>query len=158
MENGWGIIQMHFGFKQMIKPFFKSHHERAIILGTGGASKAVKYVLEDLGSNVIFISRTPQSNNEFGYEDMNEIMLNSCFILINTTPVGTYPNVTEELPIPYQFLTPKHLVIDLIYNPEETVLLRNAKQQGAWTLNGQTMLHQQAEKSWEIWNSELGLA
>ena len=142
-----------FGFKQMIKPFFKSHHERAIILGTGGASKAVQYVLEELGASVIFISRSPKNENEFGYDEINDIMLDSCKIIVNTTPVGTFPNVNDELPFPYHFLTPKHLVIDLIYNPKETKLLQHAKQQGSWVLNGQTMLQQQAEKAWEIWNS-----
>ncbi len=153
-NNNWiGYNTDAFGFKQLIKPFFKSHHERAIILGTGGASKAVQYVLEELGSNVIFISRNPEKAIEFGYDDMNEIMLNSCYIIINTTPVGTFPNINDELPIPYKFLTSRHLVIDLIYNPEETVLLKQAKGKGATVLNGKTMLHQQAEKAWEIWNS-----
>jgi len=142
-----------YGFKQMIKPFFKSHHERAVIFGTGGASKAVAYVLEDLGANVIYISRSPEAINEFGYDEVNDIMMNSCHILVNTTPVGTFPNAETVLPIPTEYLTSKHLVIDLIYNPKETKLLTLAKEQGAWILNGQTMLHQQAEKAWEIWSS-----
>jgi len=142
-----------FGFKQMIKPFFKSHHHRAIILGTGGASKAVDYVLRELGCDPIFISRNPTNENEFGYEDVNEIMIQSCPIIVNTTPVGMFPNVNEMPTVPTEFLTGKNLVIDLIYNPKETLLLKKAKEKGAWTLNGLTMLHQQAEKSWEIWNS-----
>ena len=143
-----------YGFKQMIKPFFKSHHERAVIFGTGGAAKGVAYVLERLGANVIFISRNPKAYNEFGYDEVNNVMLNSCFILVNTTPVGTFPNVNDTLPIPFEHLTSKHLVIDLIYNPEETELLKRAKVQKSWTLNGLTMLHQQAEKAWEIWNED----
>ena len=142
-----------FGFKQMIKPFFKSHHHRAIILGTGGASKAVDYVLRDLGCDPIFISRHPVNENEFRYEDINEIMINACPIIVNTTPVGTFPNVNEMPNVPTKFLTEKSLVIDLIYNPKETLLLKKAKQKNAWTLNGLTMLHQQAEKAWGIWNS-----
>lgn len=142
-----------YGFKQMIKPFFKSHHERAIILGTGGASKAVEYVLKDLGCSPIFISRNPEGTNQFHYSDINDIMLQSCPVIVNTTPVGMYPHVEGVVNIPYQALNDKNLVIDLIYNPLETEFLKKAKAQGAWTLNGLTMLHQQAEKAWEIWNS-----
>ncbi len=141
-----------YGFKQMIKPFFKSHHERALIFGTGGASKAVAFVLEQLGSSVITVSRTPEGANQFGYDEVNENMIAFNTIIVNCTPVGTYPNVDECLPLPYEALTDKHLVIDLIYNPEETLFLKKAKAQQAWTLNGLTMLHQQAEKAWEIWN------
>jgi shikimate dehydrogenase len=141
-----------YGFKQMIKPFFESHHHRAIILGTGGASKAVDYVLRELGCEPIFISRNPNENNQFGYNDVNEIMVQVCPIIVNTTPVGTYPNVNEMPTIPTEFLTDKNLVIDLIYNPKETLLLKKAKEKNAWTLNGLTMLHQQAEKAWKIWN------
>ncbi len=144
-----------FGFKQMIKPFFKSYHERAIIFGTGGASKAVKYVLEKVGASVIFISRNPQSEFEFSYDEVNDIMLNSCYIIVNTTPLGMFPNINEELPIPYEFLNSKHLAIDLVYNPDETVFLKKAKLKKSWTLNGLTMLQQQAEKSWEIWRENI---
>jgi shikimate dehydrogenase len=141
-----------FGFAQMIKPFFKSHHERAIILGTGGASKAVAYVLEQLGVSVIFISRNPEGEFEFGYDDINVNMVKFNGIVVNTTPLGTFPNIDESPVFPFEFLTPNHLVVDLIYNPSETKFLRNAREQGAVTLNGKTMLEQQAEESWRIWN------
>ncbi|UKN02426.1 shikimate dehydrogenase [Paracrocinitomix mangrovi] len=141
-----------FGFKQMIKPFFKSRHERAVVLGTGGAAKAVKYVLEELGCNVILISREPNQPDQFSYEDVTDVMLKYHLLVVNTTPVGMYPNVDQCPNIPYEFLTPEHLVIDLIYNPEKTLFLQNAQKQGVVILNGQTMLEQQAEKSWEIWN------
>lgn len=141
-----------FGFAQMIKPFFKSHHERAMILGTGGASKAVDFVLEKLGCDVIFISRTPTDDNHFGYPDINPEMMDAMKLIVNTTPVGMYPKTTDFPEIPYNLLTPNHLVVDLIYNPKETEFLRKAKAMGAVTLNGQTMLEQQAEKSWQIWN------
>jgi shikimate dehydrogenase len=141
-----------FGFKQMIKPFFKSHHERAIILGTGGASKAVAYVLENLGCEVIFISRNPKKENEFSYEDINKQMLSSCKIVVNTTPVGTFPNSEEKPQIPYEFITEMHLCIDLTYNPSKTAFLDSCEKKRAWILNGKTMLEQQAEKSWQIWN------
>ncbi len=154
IENGKtkGFNTDVFGFKQMIKPFFKSHHERAIILGTGGASKAVAYVLKNLGCEPIFISRHPQADNEFIYEDINQIMIESCPIIVNTTPIGMFPNNNQKPNVPTEYLTERNLVIDLIYNPEETLLLKEAKQKGTWTLNGLTMLHQQAEKSWDIWN------
>lgn len=141
-----------FGFRQAIKPFFKSHHERALILGTGGASKAVAYVLEQLGVNVIYASRQPKNSNTFSYADVNEYMIRFNGIIVNTTPVGTFPNTSEAPNIPYEFLNDQHLLIDLIYNPEETLFLKKGKEQGAWTMNGMTMLHQQAEASWKIWN------
>jgi shikimate dehydrogenase len=141
-----------FGFKQMIKPFFKSRHERAIILGTGGASKAVAFVLEELGCHVIFISRDPKAENEFAYSDINEQMLSSCKVIVNCTPVGTSPSIEECPDIPFEFMTEEHLAIDLIYNPEKTEFLKRAESQGSWILNGKTMLEQQAEKAWEIWS------
>ena len=154
-ENGkWiGYNTDIFGFKQMIKPFFESHHERAIILGTGGASKSVQFVLENLGAEVIFISRKPTQRNEFSYDDINELMLTACPIIVNTTPVGTFPNSSDIIDVPYEFITPKHLVIDLVYNPTETAFLRESKKQGATAINGLTMMHQQAEESWKIWQS-----
>jgi shikimate dehydrogenase len=142
-----------YGFKQMIKPFFKSHHERAIILGTGGASKAVAFVLNELGCEPIYISRHPNKDHQFNYDEINDIMIQSCPIIINTTPVGMYPNISEMPKIPTEYLSEKNLVIDLIYNPAETELLKKAKEKKAWTLNGLTMLQQQAEKAWQIWNA-----
>ncbi len=142
-----------YGFKQMIKPFFKSRHERAVILGTGGASKAIAYVLEGLGCEVIYISRNPQREDEFTYEEMNENMMTFCKIIVNCTPLGTFPEIEQCPNIPYEFVTEEHLAIDLIYNPIQTEFLKRCKDKGAWTLNGKTMLEQQAEKAWEIWNS-----
>ena len=141
-----------FGFQQMIKPFFESQHERALIIGTGGASKAVAYVLENLGVSVIYLSRQPKRANEFGYDDLNENMITLNGIIVNTTPVGMFPAVDSFIELPFEALTTRHLVVDLIYNPEETVFLRKAKEQGAKTINGLTMLHQQAEQAWKIWN------
>lgn len=143
-----------FGFAQMIKPFFKANHERAIVLGTGGASKAVAYVLEKLGVSVIFISREPKGEFEFSYDEINENMVKFNGIIVNTTPLGTYPNIEECPEFPFQHLTPNHLVIDLIYNPPETQFLKQAKAMGAVVLNGKTMLEQQAEESWRIWNEK----
>ncbi len=142
-----------FGFQQSIKPFLTNLHEKALILGTGGASKAVAYVLKNIGIDVLYISRTPSNSNEFSYLDLNVHMLRACKLIVNTTPVGTFPNINESPEFPFQYLTSEHLVVDLIYNPTETLFLRQAKQAGASILNGESMLKEQAIKSWEIWNS-----
>lgn len=142
-----------FGFQQMIKPFLESHHERALILGKGGASRAVEYVLKELGLSVFFVSRNPQNENDFSYNEVNETMIRSCGIIVNTTPVGMFPNIDSAPEIPYEFMTDRNLAVDLIYNPAETLFMKKAKSFGANVINGQTMLHQQAEKSWQIWNS-----
>ncbi len=142
-----------FGFHQMIKPFLTNEHERAMILGTGGASKAVAYVLKNIGLDVIWISRNPKNEKEFAYEDINEYMLRACKIVVNCTPIGTFPNTDECVPFPFQFLSDKHLCIDLIYNPEVTKFLKESRLHGATALNGLSMLKEQANKAWEIWNS-----
>lgn len=142
-----------FGFRQSIKPFFRNVHERALILGTGGASKAVAYVLENLGVDIAYLSRNPKSDIEFSYDQANEYMVNAFKLIVNTTPVGTYPNVDEIPNFPIELVGEDHLVIDLIYNPSETKFLTAAKQSGADILNGLSMLHHQAQKAWEIWNS-----
>lgn len=141
-----------FGFHQMIKPFLTNEHERALILGTGGASKAVAYVLKSIGLDVLWISRNPTQEKEFAYESVNEYMLRACKIIVNCTPLGTFPNLDECVPFPFEFLTDKHLCIDLIYNPEETKFLRESASYGATTLNGLSMLKEQANKAWEIWS------
>ena len=142
-----------FGFHQSIKPFLTNLHERALIIGNGGASKAVEYVFKSLGIDVIFISRNPEKENQFGYDEINEHMLRACKVIVNCTPVGTFPNIEDCIPFPFEYLSQDHLVVDLIYNPKQTVFLRKSKEFGATTLNGESMLHQQALKAWEIWNS-----
>jgi len=153
-ENGKsiGYNTDAFGFHQSIKPFLTNMHERAIIFGTGGASKAVEHVLKSLGVDVVFVSRNPIGEKQFGYDQVNDHMLRACKLLVNCTPVGTYPTIDESLEIPFQFLTKDHLVVDLIYNPEKTKFLRLSEENGAMILNGQSMLKQQALKAWEIWN------
>lgn len=142
-----------FGFQQSIKPFLTNDHERALILGTGGASKAVAHVFQSLGIEVIWISRTPEGEFQFSYDDINVHMLRSCKVIVNCTPIGTFPNIDACVPFPFEFLTPEHLCIDLIYNPAETTFLRLSREQHATTLNGYSMLKEQALKSWDIWNS-----
>ncbi len=142
-----------FGFHQMIKPFLTNEHERAMILGTGGASKAVAYVLKNIGLDVIWISRNPLKEKEFSYDAVNEHMLRACKVIVNCTPVGTFPDIDECVSFPFDYLTDKHLCIDLIYNPEETRFLKESGLRGATTLNGLSMLKEQANKAWEIWNT-----
>ena len=151
-DNWTGYNTDTFGFHQLIKPFLTNKHERALILGTGGASKAVHYILKNLGIDVVFISRNPNGANQYGYGEINEHMLNSCKLIVNCTPVGIFPNIEEVIALPYKNLTDEHLVIDLIYNPKKTKLLELSEINGASILNGHTMLVQQALKSWEIWN------
>lgn len=142
-----------FGFKNSVKPFITNRHERAVIFGTGGSSKAVNFVLNSIGIDVIFISRNPKNENEFSYNNINEDMINSCKMLVNCTPIGTYPNIDEQFNLPYNHLSEDHLVVDLTYNPSKTILLKKAEEKGAVILNGYNMLKEQALKSWSIWNS-----
>lgn len=140
-----------YGFSESIKPYLKRYHNRALILGTGGASKAVKQALTSIGIQVTLVSRNPKSDAIISYQDLNEPLFASHQIIINTTPVGTFPEVAVCPDIPYEYLTNKHLVYDLVYNPIETLFLKNAKKQGASIQNGLQMLQNQAEKAWKIW-------
>ena len=143
-----------YGFKQSIKPFLTNLHERALILGTGGASKAVAHVFKSIGIDVIFCSRNPSGPKEFSYDLLNEHMVNACKVIVNCTPIGTFPNNNESIDFPFQFLTKDHLVVDLIYNPAKTKFLQKAEEGGATILNGESMLKEQALKAWEIWNEQ----
>lgn len=142
-----------YGFASSIKPFLEPQHSRALVLGTGGASKAVVFVLKRLNVEVFYASTSKKRQGTFAYDTLNERLFNACKFIINTTPVGMFPNSNECPNIPYECITSQHLVYDLIYNPEETLFLKKAKEQGATTINGLSMLQLQAEKSWEIWNS-----
>lgn len=142
-----------WGFETTLKPLLKSHHTKALILGTGGASKAIKYVLNKLGIGFISASIEELQENEIRYEDIDEKMLAERLLIINATPLGTYPKVETFPPIPYEFLTEKHLLFDLVYNPETTQFMEKGKNKGAVVKNGYEMLVQQALKSYEIWNT-----
>lgn len=141
-----------YGFEMSLKPLLKPHHTSALILGTGGASKAVEYVLKKLRISFQYVSRN-KSANTINYDELDELIIHHSTLIINSTPVGMYPNVENSPDIPYGLVTDKHLLYDLIYNPEETQFLKEGKQHGAQTKNGLEMLYLQAEKSWEIWNS-----
>lgn len=142
----------YYGFKQSLKPFIEINHERALILGTGGASKAVFHALNDLNIQCILVSRNPKKENEISYDEVNEYVLKYHQIIVNTTPVGTFPNVNEKPLLNYDCVTSQHLLYDLVYNPELTQFLAEGQRKGATTLNGYQMLQLQAEKAWKIWN------
>jgi shikimate dehydrogenase len=143
-----------FGFQQAIKPFLTNQHERALLFGTGGAAKAVAYVLREIGIDVNYMTRNPGANNkQFSYSALNSQMLNACKLLVNCTPVGTFPKVNDCLPISLDGIGKDHLVIDLIYNPKQTIFLQKSLEKGATIMNGESMLKAQAMKSWALWNS-----
>jgi len=143
----------YYGFKKSLKPFLAIEHQRALILGTGGASKAIFYALKELNIDCLFVSRTPKNENEISYEEVNNYVIQHHQLIVNTTPIGTFPNTEEKPLIPYEFLSDQHLLYDLVYNPTETSFLKEGKQKNCITLNGLEMLKLQAEKAWEIWNS-----
>lgn len=140
-----------FGFEKSLLPMLKPWHSHALVFGNGGAAKAVTYVLRKLKIEYQLVSR---QSNMMNYENIDSSILAKYTLLINTTPLGMHPNTESAPAIPYQFLTNKHLVYDLVYNPKETQFLRNAFEYGATTKNGLEMLYLQAEKSWYIWNGE----
>lgn len=139
------------GFRQSLETIVKQHHQKALILGTGGASKAVKAALQQLNIAYAQVSRT-SSNNTLLYADITKELLNEYSIIINCTPLGTHPNIEACPKIPYQYITKQHLLYDLIYNPSLTTFLKRGKERGALIKNGLEMLQLQAEASWKIWN------
>lgn len=142
----------YYGFAQSIKPFMEPSHQKALILGTGGASKAAYYALKNVGIDVYFVTTgDKKAENYFYYNELNEYVLSAFKLIVNCTPLGLFPVVEKCPDIPYQYLTSEHLMYDLIYNPEETLFLKKGKVQGAVTINGLNMLKLQADKAWEIW-------
>jgi len=147
-----GFNTDYYGFTKTIKPLLKPHHQNALILGTGGASKAIAYSLKKLNIKINYVSRSKSNNSNFTYNDLNDTIISNHQIIINCTPLGTHPNTHECPDIPYDAISNKHLLFDLIYNPEETKFLANGKCKGATISNGLKMLEYQAEKAWQIWN------
>lgn len=141
-----------YGFKKSLKPVLKPHHKNALILGTGGASKAVAYSLKTLNITFKYVSRQAKTGVDLTYADLTNDVIKQHQLVINCTPLGTFPNVDNCPDIPYYAITKDHILYDLIYNPEETKFLKLGKQQLATTVNGLNMLKFQAEKAWRIWN------
>ncbi len=141
-----------YGFKKSLKPFLKAHHKKALILGTGGASKAVAFSLKELGITYKYVSRKLSKGVSFTYESLTENDVKNHNIIINCSPLGTFPNIDDCPQIPYNAINIKHILFDLIYNPEETLFLKKGKANKATIINGLNMLKLQAEKAWSIWN------
>ena len=142
-----------FGFEQSLRPLLQRQHTSALIFGNGGAAQAVLFVLNKLGIPFKTVSRN-KSNGDLTYPELTENMIASHKLLINCSPVGTFPHIEDAPDIPYEGIGSEHLLYDLIYNPEETAFLQKGKKQGATIKNGLEMLILQAEKNWEIWNQE----
>jgi shikimate dehydrogenase len=142
-----------YGFEMSLRPLLKDYHDQALILGDGGAAKAVKCVLENLGINFRIVTRKPIGDNLL-FKDLKPHHINQHLLIINTTPLGMLPNVDEYPPIPYEAITNRHILYDMVYNPEKTLFLTKGEEYGATIKNGYEMLILQAEKSWEIWTSK----
>ena len=140
------------GFENTLKNLLQPYHKKALILGTGGSSKAVAYTFRKMGIEFRFVSRNA-SNHNLSYENLDENTMNEHLCIVNTTPLGMYP-VDAFPPIPYEYIGKKHLLYDLIYNPEKTIFLRKGETQGASIKNGMDMLIGQALAAWEIWNKK----
>ena len=143
----------HYGFKESLVKYLKPHHKTALILGTGGASKAVAFALRELGIKFEYVSRTKSPEIKHTYNTLTSTEIEANKLIINCTPLGTFPKLEKCPEISYDQLDKYHLLFDLIYNPAQTKFLKNGKLRGAKTINGLEMLINQAEKSWEIWNS-----
>ncbi len=143
-----------YGFENSLIPMLTKKHKKALILGTGGASKAIKHILNKNGISYLSASIEEElADQEIRYEQIDESVLKEHLIIINATPLGTFPKVDICPSIPYESITADHVLFDLVYNPEQTLFLKKGHEQGAVTKNGLEMLHLQAIKAWEIWNS-----
>ena len=154
IERGrlYGFNTDTVGFEESLVRKLRPEHRKALILGTGGASKAVEYVLRKLGIEFMYVSRNA-GHGVLRYEEVTEDILRRHTLVINTTPLGMYPRVDECPPLPYEAVGPQHYLFDLVYNPPLTLFLRRGKERGAVIENGYDMLIGQAEESWRIWNS-----
>jgi shikimate dehydrogenase len=142
-----------YGFEKSLLPFLSDKtHRKALVLGTGGASRAIRYTLEKLGIAYILVSRNP-SEGQLAYEKIGKDQMEDHSLIVNCTPVGTFPRIEEKPELPYQFIGPQHLLYDLVYNPEKSTFLRLGEKQGANICNGLPMLQFQAQKAWEIWQA-----
>ena len=141
----------YYGFQESLRPHLKDYHKKALILGTGGASKAIAYTLQKLNIAHTSVSRSAK-DGKITYFDLNKEVLADHLLIINCTPLGTFPDVEAYPPIPVEFLTPNHLLYDLIYNPKITKLMKLTMIANGQVINGEKMLELQAEKAWEIWN------
>lgn len=157
IRNGNNLILKGFnsdviGFCNSLKPLLKPHHTHALVLGTGGAAKAIAHGLKSLGIEPIYVSRT-KKDGALTYNELTPEIIEKYQVIVNTTPAGMYPHVDTCPDIPYHLLTPQHLCYDVVYNPEVTLFMKKSQEQGAMVKNGLEMLILQALAAWEIWNS-----
>ena len=143
-----------FGFKESLKPLLTPHQRKALILGTGGASKAIRFVFDEMGISHRSVSRRAKHPESLEYFDIDKTIIGEHQIIVNCTPLGTYPDIDSCPDLPFSFLTDRHLLYDLVYNPEITSFMRQGIKYGATVINGLSMLKLQAEKSWNIWMSD----
>jgi shikimate dehydrogenase len=141
-----------YGFDEAYHSCFYFAIKNALILGTGGASGAISHVLNKYKFSLTFVSNSKKAKNIISYKELNEKIIKSNLLIVNTTPLGMYPKIEESPEICYSAIGANHVVIDLVYNPENTVFLQKCKNQGAKVFNGMEMLHQQAKKAWSIWD------
>ncbi len=140
------------GFELSLLPLLKSWHKKALILGNGGATAAVVFVLKKMGIDFDIVSRKKHDHSTLTYRNINKKIIADCSLIINTTPLGMHPDTGSCPDIPYQFITDRHLLYDLVYNPAKTLFLQKGEERGATIKNGEEMLVLQAEESWRIWN------
>lgn len=143
------------GFQQSIEPILESHHKKALILGMGGAAKAVDYVLKKMGLETLYVSRN-KAEGAILYDEVDEKIIKDYPVIVNCTPVGMYPNIEECPRLPYHAMDSHTLLYDLLYNPDETMFMKKGKQYGAMVKNGLEMLLLQAFASWEFWHEAEG--
>jgi shikimate dehydrogenase len=141
------------GFNLSLVPLLKAQHTKALIIGSGGASKAICYVLDKLHIQWQIVSRTPQTSQMISYSEVTRGLIKSCKLIINTTPLGMFPKTEEYPDLPYNGIGAEHLLYDLVYNPQSTQFMQKGLQNGAQVKNGLEMLQIQADKAWEIWNT-----
>ncbi|MFO7977985.1 MAG: shikimate dehydrogenase [Bacteroidales bacterium] len=141
-----------YGFSKSLEQTTRKSSARSLVLGSGGASKAVIYVLKQKGWNPLVVSRTPDEPGQIAYQDVTEALLAESRLIVNTTPLGMYPANEACPPLPYHALTPDHVLFDLVYNPSVTLFMKKGLQQGCSVKNGADMLAYQAERSWDLWN------
>lgn len=142
-----------FGFETSLMQELGPEHKTALVLGTGGASKAVAFVLEKLGITYRFVSRRKSGKNVLTYDDLDKSVIDSHRVIVNSTPLGTFPDIERKPDLPYEHLGSNHLLFDLIYNPAKTAFLLEGEKRGAKILNGSKMLEKQADRAWALWNS-----
>lgn len=142
------------GFRKTLLPLLQAQGKkpRALVLGSGGASRAVAYALREQGIRFRVVSRS-REHGDMTYDLLEPIVVDVCTLIVNTTPLGTHPDTDARPALPYEAIGPRHILVDLVYNPPETAFLSEGKKRGAATANGLDMLHAQAEASWWIWNS-----